>query len=175
MLEILSVQNEQQRLQARELIWEYLQWINEQAQHQYGIKFDIEAMVASDMSEYGKYRPPFGRFFLAEYDGQVAGVGCLKRLDDQVGEIQRMYVRPKFRGKKIGRRLVERLISEAKVIGYQKLRLESLKFLTAAHTLYRSVGFRDIDPYAGNSMRDYQADEISEAYRASAVFMEMQL
>ena len=54
------------------------------------------------------------------------------------------------------------------------MRLESLKALTAAHNLYRSVGFVDIDPYSENSMRDYQAPETHDAYK-SAVFMELTL
>ena len=60
------------------------------------------------------------------------------------------------------------------MLGYTKVRLESLKALTAAHR-YRSVGFVDIDPYSENSMRDYQAPETHDAYRQSAVFMELTL
>ena len=174
MLSLVPVESEQQKLQVRTLIEEYLRWINECAQREYGITFDIDSMMASDLVDE-KFSPPFGRFYLVQFDGQAAGIGCLKRIDDKVAEIQRMYVRPEFRGKKIGRWLVEQLIADAKDIGYQKLRLESLKFLTTAHALYRSVGFQDIDPYAGNSMRDYQADEIVPAYQANAVFMEMDL
>ena len=84
MLSLLPVQDEQQRLQAHALIWEYLQWINEGAQREYGLQFDIEAMVASDLSDDGKYSPPFGRFYLAQYDEEIAGVGCLKRLNENV-------------------------------------------------------------------------------------------
>ncbi|MBI5031026.1 MAG: GNAT family N-acetyltransferase [Chloroflexi bacterium] len=174
MLSLVPVETEQQKLQACTLIEEYLQWINQGAQREYGIQFDIDSMIAADLSDE-KFNPPFGRFYLVESDGQTAGVGCLKRIDQKVAEIQRMYIRPEFRGKKIGRLLVERLIADARDIGYQKLRLESLKFLTTAHTLYRSVGFQDIDPYAGNSMRNYQVDEIVTAYQANAVFMEMDL
>jgi len=53
--------------------------------------------------------------------------------------------------------------------------LESLKFLSAAHTLYRSVGFAEITPYAANSMKAYQPAEAEEMYRAGAVFMELRL
>lgn len=76
------------------------------------------------------------------------------------------------RGIGAGRLIVERLLADAQSLGYRKVRLESLKALAAAHQLYRSVGFKDIDPYAENSMRDYQAPETLHAYRLSAVFME---
>ena len=75
-LSFFPVESEQQKLQARELIWEYLQWINEGAQREYGIKFDVEAMIDSDFRD-GKYGPPFGRFYLVQFDGLAAGVGCL--------------------------------------------------------------------------------------------------
>jgi GNAT superfamily N-acetyltransferase len=102
-------------------------------------------------------------------------VGCLKKLEEGVAEIQRMYVPPAFRGKGIGRAIVNRLIDDASSIGYRRLKLESLEFLEAAHALYRSVGFREIDPYADNSMESYQAEEQLDRYYAITVFMEMEL
>jgi GNAT superfamily N-acetyltransferase len=86
-----------------------------------------------------------------------------------------MYVQPEVRGLGAGRRLLERLLDDARAIGYHAIRLESLKFLSAAHALYRSVGFIDITPYAANSMSAYQPAETEDAYRASAVFMELQI
>lgn len=66
-------------------------------------------------------------------------------------------------------------IQDAKELGYLTVRLESLKALSAAHALYRSVGFVEIDPYSENSMREYQPPETLNAYRSSAVFMELSL
>ena len=84
-----------------------------------------------------------------------------------------MYVQPHVRGVGAGRRLVEQLLTDARAIGYEAVRLESLKFLSAAHALYRSVGFVEITPYAENSMNAYQPAERIEIYRSSAVFMEL--
>ncbi len=86
-----------------------------------------------------------------------------------------MYVQPRARGIGAGRLLVEQLVKDARTLGYKTLRLESLKVLAAAHALYRSVGFVEIDPYSENSMKAYQPQEMFEAYRASAVFMELNL
>ena len=86
-----------------------------------------------------------------------------------------MYVPPTFRGKSIGRAIIERLISEARSIGYHQLRLESLEFLHVAHSLYESLGFRTIDPYANNSMQSYQSEETLDRYYSITVFMEMDL
>lgn len=170
-----QVQSSEEKEQAGFLIREYLVWLNERVQRDYGLEFDIEAMVESDLAEPDKFMPPDGRFYLAQYGGQVAGVGCLKKLEEGIGEIQRMYVLPGFRGKDIGRALVERLIEDARMIGYRQLKLESLEFLDAAHSLYRSVGFREIDAYADNSMKSYQAAETLDRYYSITVFMEMEL
>jgi GNAT superfamily N-acetyltransferase len=170
-----QVESPEDTQQAGVIIREYLEWLNERVQGDYGIEFDVESMVASDLSDSEKFHPPNGRFYLVQYKGDVAGVGCLKKLEEGVGEIQRMYVLPSFRGRGLGRALVNRLIEDARSIGYQRLKLESLEFLEAAHSLYRSVGFHEIDPYADNSMKSYQDAESLHKYYSITVFMEMNL
>ncbi len=172
---IVPVSNALHRESARALISEYLQWILEFAQREYRLTFDVDAMLESDLSDHDKFHPPYGRFYVVRYNDQFVAVGCLKRLDEHTGEVQRMYVRDSARGKGIGRLIVDRLIADARQIGYRKLRLESLKFLDAAHSLYKSVGFVEIDSYAGNSMEHYQAPDSASVYRSSVVFMEMAL
>lgn len=86
-----------------------------------------------------------------------------------------MYVQSRARGLGAGRTLVAHLLNDARQLGYMKVRLESLRALTAAHTLYRSVGFVDIDPYSESSMKAYQTPATLDDYRASAVFMEIDL
>ena len=169
------VRTDEQKEQAAALIREYLDWLNERVKRDYGLEFDIEAMMESDLTDSDKFRPPQGRFCLAQYGDKIAGVGCLKKMGDGVGEIQRMYVLPSFRSKGIGRAILERLIDDARSIGYHQLKLESLEFLDAAHSLYRSVGFREIDPYTDNSMKPYQAGETLDQYYSITVFMEMDL
>ena len=160
---------------ARELIGEYLRWIAQVARENYGLSFDVDAMVESDLNDRSKFYPPDGRFYLVRYDGSYVGVGCLKRLAPGIAEIQRMYVRPHVRGIGAGRRLAQRLLDDARTIGYKAVRLESLKALSPAHTLYRSLGFVEIPPYAENSMEEYQPASTMDRYRSSALFMELQL
>lgn len=174
-VEFEQVERDEHKQQAGMLIREYLEWLNARLQREYGLAFDVEAMVESDLSDTRTLHPPDGRFYLARYQKQVAGVGCLKKLAARVGEIQRMYVPPAYRGKGIGRAMINRLIDDARSLGYRRLRLESLKFLDAAHALYRSIGFRDIEPYADNSMKAYQSADQLEKYYSVTVFMEMEL
>lgn len=129
-------------------------------------------MVRSDIEDRTKFYPPSGRFYLVRHAGRDIGVGCLRQLLPAVGEVQRMYIQPQARGLGAGRILVERLLKDAASLGYRTVRLESLRALDVAHRLYRSVGFREVEPYSGNSMSAYQEPETLSRYRESAVFME---
>jgi len=160
---------------AHELVAEYLRWVAGVAASDHGLRFDVEAMLRSDVEDRAKFHPPAGRLYLAYQETEAIGIGALKSLTQHVGEIQRMYVRPSARGLGVGRLLAQRLVHDARAMGLARVRLESLRALGAAHRLYRSLGFVDIAPYADNSMRDYQAADALDAYRGSAVFMELDL
>jgi GNAT superfamily N-acetyltransferase len=174
-IELVAVDDAATREAARDLIAEYLRWIASVAAASYGLSFDVDAMVASDIEDRAKFYPPSGRFYVIRREDAYVGVGCLKRITPSVAEIQRMYVQPHVRGVGAGRLMLQQLLSDARAIGYEAVRLESLKFLSAAHALYKSVGFAEIAPYAENSMTKYQPLETIDRYRSSAVFMELHL
>lgn len=94
-----------------------------------------------------KYGPPEGRLYLALWDGALAGCIGMKRIDDERAEMKRLYVRPAYRGKKIGDALVARILSEAEAAGYRKMLLDTLPFLGAALHLYRRHGFYEVPCY----------------------------
>jgi putative acetyltransferase len=102
----------------------------------------------------GKYAPPAGRLLLA-YDfsagrKQIAGCGALRPLDASACEMKRLYARPEFRGRGLGRTLANSLIAAAREIGYSTMRLDTLASMREAHELYRKLGFREIAPYYAN-------------------------
>lgn len=174
-IELVAVDDAATREAARFLIAEYLWWIASAAAASYGLSFDVDAMVTSDIEDRSKFYPPGGRFYVIRRGDSHVGVGCLKGITPSVAEIQRMYVQPHVRGVGAGRLLLQRLLSDAREIGYEAVRLESLKFLYAAHELYKSAGFAAITPYANNSMTKYQPGDTLDKYRSSAVFMELHL
>lgn len=99
----------------------------------------------------GEYAPPGGRLLLASQQSQLAGCVALHKLDAESCEMKRLYVRPQFRGKGLGRVLAERVVADATEIGYKRLRLDTVEpVMRDAVGLYRKLGFREIAPYREN-------------------------
>ena len=88
-----------------------------------------------------KYAPPYGRLYLLLVDGKAAGCIALRRLDEWRCELKRLYVRPQYRGCGYSRLLLDRIVSDARAIGYTLMLLDSLPELESALSLYRSYGF----------------------------------
>jgi ribosomal protein S18 acetylase RimI-like enzyme len=144
-LKITQVQSPAEIIAARELFLEYAKSLNFSLCFQ---SFDQELA-----SLPGDYAPPTGRLLLAEFFGRRAGCVALHRLEEGICEMKRLYVRPEFRGQKIGRRLAEAVIAEARTMGYQRMRLDTVApVMREAVQLYRELGFYEIPAYRANPM-----------------------
>jgi ribosomal protein S18 acetylase RimI-like enzyme len=111
----------------------------------------------------GEYAPPGGCLLLATAGAEPVGCVALRKLHDDVCEMKRLYVRRQFRGLGLGRRLVEQVTREARHVGYQAIRLDTIQtVMESAIALYRSLGFREIPAYCFNPI-------------PGAVFMELPL
>jgi ribosomal protein S18 acetylase RimI-like enzyme len=154
-LTITDAESVTQIAQARELFLEYAQSV--------GFSLCFQSFDQELAGLPGDYAPPDGRLLLAEYEGQLAGCVALHRLGPEICEMKRLYLRPQFRGKGVGRALAKKVIGEARCIGYRKMRLDTVEpIMKDAVAMYRRLGFREIEPYRLNPI-------------AGAMYMELEL
>ncbi|MDE6015800.1 MAG: GNAT family N-acetyltransferase [Acetatifactor sp.] len=99
-----------------------------------------------------KYGLPEGRLYLAYFEEHAAGCIALRKIDEQNCEMKRLYVRPQFRGRHIGKLLTQRIIQDAREIGYSHMLLDTLPFLQSAIRLYQNLGFYEIPCYNDSPM-----------------------
>ena len=167
MLTIVQAETPEQIQRFQELVAEYKAWdlamsgtmgLDVETLLDFGYKESFDELLA-------EFAAPSGRLLLASFEGQVAGCAGLRRLSSEIGEMKRVYVRPAFRRRGLGRALIEGVIAAARLIGYGKLRLETANFMEGAQALYRSLGFELIEPYR----------EIPDVMKHLGVFMELNL
>jgi ribosomal protein S18 acetylase RimI-like enzyme len=129
--------------EVRALFREYHRWVDEPCCFA-GFEQELAGLP-------GEYAPPSGRLFLASEAGVPAGCAALRPLDARTGEMKRLYARPAFRGRSLGRRLAEAVIAAARETGYACLVLDTLPKMTSAIALYRALAFAPRGPYSANS------------------------
>jgi ribosomal protein S18 acetylase RimI-like enzyme len=115
-----------------------------------GVELSFQGFAREVAELPGAYAPPGGRLFLATDGSEPVGCVALRPLGDGIGEMKRLYVRPAARGARLGRRLADTVIREAREIGYARMRLDTLPSMKEAFALYQTLGFREIPPYCDN-------------------------
>ena len=100
----------------------------------------------------GKYARPKGRLYLAYDQGEAIACIALRPIDERIGEVKRLYVKPTHRRQGLSKILVERIIDDARSLGYKRLVLDTLNTMTPAMNLYKSLGFVEIEAYYPNPL-----------------------
>jgi len=144
--QIVQVISPEQIQIVKELFLEYARSLNFNLCFQ---NFDKEVAALP-----GEYASPDGLLLLVKVDQKDAGCVALRKIDGSTCEMKRLYVRPEFRGKGLGRQLAIAVIGEAIKIGYSSMRLDTIPSMEEAIPLYRSLGFREIKPYRLNPIEN---------------------
>lgn len=151
---IVRVKTKKELALARQLFIEYAESLN------FNLCFQDFESELENLQEF--YASPEGRILLATYRGQAAGCVALRKISKDVCEMKRLYVKPQYRRKGVGRALALAIIEKARRIGYRRMRLDTVPSMKEAIALYRSMGFRNIEPYRFNPIE-------------GAAFLELQL
>jgi putative acetyltransferase len=139
MIQIVHAASQEQIGSVRELFIEYA--------HSLNVDLCFENLDKEVNELPGVYALPHGSLLLAADGTRIAGCVALKKVDDRLCEMKRLYVRAEFRGKGIGKKLAMHIADEARKIGYGRLRLDTLPSMKEAIALYRSIGFEEIPAY----------------------------
>lgn len=154
MFDTIEAATEEHYQQARRLIEEYARSLNVDLEFQ-GFSKELATLAE-------KYGPPRGAMILVRNDDVFVGCVGLKALPEGRAEVKRMFVQPEFRGRGLGRLLLEAFISKARDLGYRAIRLDTVPAAERSLILYRKYGFEEIEPYCYNPAPD-------------AIFMELEL
>tara|TARA_B100001029_G_C14742409_1_gene276209 strand:- start:118 stop:555 length:438 start_codon:yes stop_codon:yes gene_type:complete len=108
---------------------------------------DVEGEVNFTMKNLDKFKEPYGRLLLTEVDGKIARTISIRKIREESIEIKRMFVRPSFRGKKLGNLMIKEVVRVAKENDFSKLNLDTAEFMSSAVTLYKKMGFKETKSY----------------------------
>ena len=141
-LEIVTATSGEMFEQARLLFREYAEWL--------GVDLCFQNFEGELTNLETVYHPPDGSLLLAFYGEQIAGCVAVRKLEADVCEMKRLFVKPDFQNLKIGKKLIYAVIKRARDLEYKRMRLDTLPLMEKAQNLYRSVGFKEIEAYRYN-------------------------
>ncbi|MFI8710317.1 GNAT family N-acetyltransferase [Brevibacillus brevis] len=142
LLRLIHATEDDEYEQARELFLEYVDSL--------GVDLSFQNIAIELQNIPGEYAPPDGCILVALDNEQPAGCVALRKIDEQVCEMKRLYVKPEWKGIGVGKKLALAIIDEAKIRGYSFIRLDTLPTMEQAIQLYRSLEFYPIEPYRFN-------------------------
>jgi len=139
--------------------------------------FNIDVLPTNDISyrefaniivdEFAFFTPPEGISYLLYLDEEVVGMGALRNMNKDIGEITRMYIRPDYRGKGLGKKILKQLLKKGKEFGFSTIYLNTAPFMESARQMYHSFGFIEREEYSGS--------ELPEMIKPFWLFMEKEL
>jgi ribosomal protein S18 acetylase RimI-like enzyme len=166
MVEFVPLDMQTHRADYRQLNVELITWIADQFTANY--QLDVVSMIEQTILEYvddhledlTRLLPPKGAIYVLVVEGDIAGMGAIRKLHTKMGEIKRMYIRPQYRGRGYGTQMLDTLLAKGRAFGWTTFVLETSQFMTTAQHIYQSAGFRERAEYPESEtppiLRPYQ-------------------
>ncbi len=175
-LHFLPYNDEIHRVKYHELLVDYGEWLDNEVYSHYGVRLfqdeDISIWFERMIPIWGSMRPPEGIICILETDGEVVGMGRLDTQEEGVGEVHNVWTCPKDRGKGYASRLMAHLEERARAFGFRAIRLNTQRFNLPAQSLYRKIGYREIERYSYDTFFE---NENLRKYYAEKMYMEKRL
>ena len=150
MVEFVPFDPDVHREEFVQLDTEYNTWLLDQSIEKYQVDglsivgMTIPDLINDDLDVLTRLRPPEVIYYLIVVEGEAVGMGGLRKLSDEVARIMWMYLRPDYRGRGYGKRMLNKLVEDGRKLGYSAFQLRAPKFGQAALHIYRSAGFKEI-------------------------------
>jgi ribosomal protein S18 acetylase RimI-like enzyme len=161
------------RLAFLELSEEYFDWMASELHKNYDIDvpsllgISLRDYIESNVDEFITSLSSDGVLYLLREKEEIIGMGALRKLKEGRGDVKRMYIKPKYRGKGLGREMLQFLLNKCKEYGFSEIRLETGAFMKTAQGLYRSMGFRE--------RKAYPETEVPQQLQHFWIFMEKRI
>ena len=175
-LDFVQYDDNVHRDQYYELTLEYITWVGNEVKTRYDININpnqdgtAKEYLDSIFNKFTEIKPPEGIIYLLLDEKRVVGMGALRKLEEGIGEIKRMYIKPdpSYRGNGYGQKIVDKLVEKARLLGFSTLRLDTGAYMPAAVHIYKKAGFKESEYYSGNEFEQDHAEGI-------AIYMEKKL
>jgi len=158
MADFVQYDGKRHREQFFDLTLEYAVWFRKEVMDRYGRDpFEgappLPEFIENILPHLTELKPPVGVVYIIEESEKVVGTGALKKLEEGVAEIKNMYIRPDYRGRGYGKKMLGKLIETAVDFGYATVRLDTVEFMVAARRIYELAGFKVRGPYPGTTVQ----------------------
>ena len=173
MVEFIPYNLDMHKSQLVKLNEEYLTWIKDEMRKRYNIDMvlllgiSVAKYVEKSFKELSSFLPPKGFYYVIRVNNSIIGMGALRTLKMGIGEIKRMYIKPKYRRNGYGKKMLELLLEKGNEFGFSSIRLDTGEFMSAAHQVYRLAGFQE--------RGQYPESEVPEFFLPHWLFMEKSL
>ncbi len=171
LMKLITLDFNKHRFDLVELYVKYFTWTVEEVQKRYDIDLGkkyttmtIRENLENSINTYESYKPPDGIIYLIQVNESIMGTGSLRKYDENIGELKKLFIQPECRGNNYGKVIVQKLLEKGKEFGFKKIYLETQQYMEGAIHIYRSLGFTE--------RAEYQKSETPPPFKKYAIYME---